>query len=357
MNPEILHLYAWDVAFEVPLEAIRAQISQAGDGILMPRKGTPRDPAPRRYLHLPLGEVGSGEFRAEASANLYGFGVICITLRHRAQGRTLADFVPHHAPPGVPLDALARGALDGVLSRISAHLRRPRISPENPEAWTVFRFEAAELHITDATEWMNNHRREVAGLLTGEADPGRLSDQEVDETLRQTFSYYRDDLAVIDWESALVVDPGPADDVLRVFELANLQLVEYRHYDAELDRVVSRAYEDLSQARGPRLFFGGGDRLRSLRELRLSVADVADEIENATKFLGDWHLARVYMGCATRFHLPEWKAAVEEKLKTIDELYNLAASESSNRKMLLLEAMIVVLFILDLLALFLASSK
>src|SRR5204862_7046426 len=115
--------------------------------------------------------------------------------------------------------------------------------------------------------------------------------------------------------------PGPAADVLRVFELANLQLVEYRHYDQELDRVVGRAYDDLEKVSRRRLFpFRASDLLRELRVLRVSLSEVAEEIENSTKYVGDWHLARQYLGCATRFHIPEWRRSVEDKLKTLDEL-------------------------------------
>lgn len=360
LNPEVVFLYAWDVAYEIPLGEVAGILEGAGETTVKPEKAAPRDIALERFLSVPLPAVKLGGYDIAVTANLYAFGVVCLTLQYRATGTKLADFVPHHDPAlpgGRTMNALAREALDGLLARIAPRLRHHRISPEQPEAYTVFRFLPEELGLDDSESWLARFGREVAALLTAEADPARLSEAEVAETLRQHFSYYRDDLVVIDWEAALVVEKGAAADVLRVMELANLQLVEYRHYDAELDRVVGRAYDDLERFyRRPTVFFGAGDLLRELRSIRISLSEVAEEIENATKFIGDWHLARQYLGCATRFHIQEWKVAVEEKLKTLDELYNLASAESSSRKMLVLEVIIVVLFIVDLAVLFLVSA-
>ncbi len=74
---------------------------------------------------------------------------------------------------------------------------------------------------------------------------------------------------------------------------------------------------------------------------------------NITKFFGDWHLARVYEAIAARFHLADWHHTVDEKLKTLDDLYQLLKHDQDNRWMLILETTIVLLFIIDLVILFL----
>ncbi|MCE9580942.1 MAG: hypothetical protein K8T20_00345 [Planctomycetes bacterium] len=361
MNPEILHLYAWDVAYEIPLAEVRSLLGPSGDTQIRPEKAAPRDLPHERSLRVPLPQVEAGGFQIAISANLFAFGVIALTLRYTASGARLGDFASHHDPVfpgGSTLNSIARRSLDEVMAKIQHRLKRPRISPDQPEAYTVFRFTPDDVGMKDAAGWLIEHGLEVAGLITGEADPGRLSGVEVEETLAERFSYYRDDLVVIDWDAALVIDRSPAADVLRVLELANLQLVEYRHYDQELDAVVGRAYGDLERLTNRRVFsFSAGGLLGELRELRISLSEVADEIENATKYIGDWHLARQYLGCATRFHIPEWRRSVEEKLKTLDELYNLVATESSNQKMLILEIIIVVLFVIDLAVLAFAAAK
>jgi hypothetical protein len=360
MNPEVLHLFAWDVAYEISLEEVRRLLTGAGEGTLRPEKAAPRELAAERFLTLPLPEQEIGGLRIGAAAHLYSFGVVCVTLRYRVAASSMADLIAHHDPSlaGENVAALARRSLDSVLARIASRLHGHKINPERPEAYTVFRFSPEDLDLADSEPWIAARGREAAALLAAEVDAQRLSDAEVAETLRQRFSYYKDDLLVVDWDAALVVERGPAEDVLRVLELANLQLVEYRHYDAELDAVVTRAYDDLERFyRRPLRLFGASELMRDLRTIRVNLAEVAEEVDNSTKFIGDWHLARIYLGCATRFHLPAWKASVEEKLKTLDEIYNLAAGESSNRKMLVLEAIIVILFVVDLVVLGFVSIR
>ena len=92
--------------------------------------------------------------------------------------------------------------------------------------------------------------------------------------------------------------------------------------------------------------------LRELRELRIDLARFSDELQNITKFFGDWHVARIYEAVAARFHLGDWHRTIEEKIKTLDDLYQLVKTDQNNRYMLWLEVMIVLLFIIDLIALF-----
>lgn len=72
-----------------------------------------------------------------------------------------------------------------------------------------------------------------------------------------------------------------------------------------------------------------------------------------TKFVGDWHLARVHRLARERFHLDQWRASVERRLGQLDQLYTLAHNELYERRMLVLEVAIVLLFVIDVLALFL----
>ena len=150
---------------------------------------------------------------------------------------------------------------------------------------------------------------------------------------------------VVDWDAALVVDdPRYFDETLYLMELANVQLAELEAYDRLLDDAVERSYRDV---RVRRLRGGPGVR-RNLQELRIDVARLSDELSNITKFFGDWHSARIYQTLSTRFHLSDWHHAIDEKLKTLDDLYQLLAAERNNRWMLILEVSVVLLFIIDL---------
>jgi hypothetical protein len=286
---------------------------------------------------------------------VYDVGVITVTVRVPFERAALAELIPFHAPAiddGRALDVVARHHYTEARNRLAEALVRP--GPEvEPEAYTVF----CLTHLggeRDANRWLTEHERAVAGLLT-ETPGERLSDAQVADVVRLRRSFENSDLVVIDWDAALVVElNGSAEDVLFVLELANLQLEEFRWMDRALDGYLERAYADLNRRRWWPLGLGGAAAvLRALRRLRVDLARLADEVTHATKFVGDWHLARVYLLARERFHLDQWRASVGERLGELDRLYTTARADLYDRRMLVLEVVIVVFFAVDLILLFL----
>jgi hypothetical protein len=199
----------------------------------------------------------------------------------------------------------------------------------------------------DVNAWLAHNRRAVAELLT-EARPDTLSESQIAEVLRVGRSYANSDLVVIDWDAALVVDlEGYVDDVLYVLELANLQLEEYRAMDHKLDRYLDRAYDDVRHRRFG-MFGTYSATLGKLRLFRVDVTKLNDEVTHISKFIGDWYLARVYLGAGERFYLSQWRKSVEDRLGQLDELYTVINADINNRRMTWLELLIVIFFAIDL---------
>jgi len=210
-----------------------------------------------------------------------------------------------------------------------------------------------------ALELLEKERQLLAGLVAGEKRPERLSEEEVKDNLRTWFRYYEDDLVVVDWDRALVIEPsGKYDDTLSVMETANLELLELRVYDRYLDSVLEEAYEDISR------FYGRGGLFRSARGVqedlsnaRIDLVRVTDSINNIGKIFGDYYLAKLHLGLTERFHLPEWETIVREKMATLNELYQLASHEVEHRRGMALELSVVALFVLDILIIVLLSFR
>ena len=120
--------------------------------------------------------------------------------------------------------------------------------------------------------------------------------------------------------------------------------------DRRLDKYLDGAYDDLEQRRWP-LFGGASQTLHNLRRFRVDVAKLTDEVTHITKFFGDWYLARVYLGARDRFYLDQWRASVEQRLGQLYKLYSVFHAEVNERRMLWLEAIIVIFFAFDLLIL------
>ncbi len=340
-----MYLYAFDVGSEVvPVPADPAA------GEVRRKPAAPRDvPAARPLVvDLPDAAVVVAGVRAEPVVRAYAVGVVTVAVRLAPVSGEVAEWRRFHRPAaadGRPLAEAARDLCRRACDRLGAALRDPAGVGE-PEAYTAFCL--ADLGgETDAARWLGANRRAVAGLLN-DADPARLSDDQLAESFRHQRSFAAGDAVVPDWEAALVVElAGEFDDVLRAFELANLQLEELRTLDAALDRHLDRAYDHLG--RRPGLWPGRWAAvLRELRRLRVDASKLADGVTNVTKFVGDWYLARVYLAARERFHLDDWRASVDQRVAQLDRVYELIRGEVAEQRMFALELLVAALIALEI---------
>jgi hypothetical protein len=355
MKGEVVYLYAFDVANEIITSRVQEILSEKPFPFEIRMDRTlPKDMPLYKPLAIeppPLSAPLRGA-PVRRLIRVYDVGVVTVMLRVAFEAGALADLMPFHNPQlenGETLDAVALKLCAEVCESLKDLLVGRTEFPPPPEAYTVFCL--TELAgANDVNRWLEGQRREVAGLLT-ETAANQLSEAQVGEVLRIQRSFENTDLAVIDWDAALVADlTGYVDDVLYALELANLQLEEFRVMDRRLDAYLDRAYDDLERRRLP-LFGGASKTLRHLRRFRVDVAKLTDEVTHITKFFGDWHLARVYLGARDRFYLDQWRASVEQRLAQLDKLYSVFHAEVNERRMLWLEAIIVIFFAIDLLIL------
>ena len=78
-------------------------------------------------------------------------------------------------------------------------------------------------------------------------------------------------------------------------------------------------------------------------ELQVDNAVLFEGVNNTLKLLGDQYLARVYRLINRRFHLDEWDASILRKLQTLESIYEKISDQASNRRMEILEWVIVLL--------------
>jgi hypothetical protein len=355
MKGEVVYLYAFDVANEILTPRVQEILSEKPFPFEIRMDRTlPKDMPLYRPLAIephPLPACLRGA-PVRLLIRIYDVGVVTVLMRVAFETNALADLMSFHNPKlenGETLDAVALKLCAEVCDSLKESMVGETEFPPPPEAYTVFCLTDIG-GSRDVNGWLGEQRRAVAGLLT-ETAAERLSESQVAEVLRIQRSFENTDLAVIDWDAALVADlTGYVDDVLYALELANLQLEEFRVMDRRLDTYLDRAYEDLE--RRPMPLFGAANKtLRHLRRFRVDVAKLTDEVTHITKFFGDWYLARVYLGARDRFYLEQWRTSVEQRLAQLDKLYSVAHAEVNEQRMLWLEVIIVIFFAIDLLIL------
>ena len=189
----------------------------------------------------------------------------------------------------------------------------------------------------------------IAQLLRGER--GALSVEERDEALRHRISYFADDLVIPTWSSAFIRDSeAGAQAAIEILEFANSQLLEFRYYDQLLDAELARIYPQLQ--RGGWLYNWVARRysraVRQVHSLFIDVTELTDRTENALKIVGDVYAARLFALAAARLGLNQWKASVQEKLRTLADIYRFAVEQTSMARGEFLELIVVIILVLEL---------
>lgn len=234
----------------------------------------------------------------EISARAFDFGVISMRARVEADGwQRWEEFTEFgRAVDGaseIP-DLLERHARQ-LVERLGSTIERPRIADVR-EDYVVY-------HVTDIRSGEDAilphaamEELDLVPLLLGETRP--LSAEARRELLANRFSYFADDLTILSWDNALIVERSEADsDVEYILEFANAQLLELRYYDAVLDAELPRLYDRIESApfRRRRLFGAGyGKLLESMQRLVAETTELVERAENALKVTDDVYLARLY---------------------------------------------------------------
>ena len=191
------------------------------------------------------------------------------------------------------------------------------------------------------------HGAWLAGLVRLEDEP--LSPQEIDEALKSRISYGPRDLFVAEWSAAFLLDQD-CGETLQIIEFANLQLLEFRFLDEQLDRRLGEAYRLIHPVKRSFLPFWRTHSLplRALGELRMEANDIFERTGNVLKLVGDQYLARVYRMLAGRFHLDNWERSIERSLRTMEDVYGIVSDRADTFRAEFMEVVIIVLIALEI---------
>jgi hypothetical protein len=352
---QIVLFYLFDVAETVDLSLIPTLVGTPAVAARLAPK--PATPAYVQYGNPPL------SFEAETLGipdidgyrgrfRVYDYGVISIALTRPFEG-AWSDLVSlgQTLIENVEFEQRAEGLCRAMVDRLRPALRMPRASFLS-EDYLVYAVHELDRPQT-AEELLASHGGDIAVMLRGEQ---RLSEQEKSSILGQRISYLVDDLVVPTWNGAFVYDTvSGAQAAFEILEFANSQLLQFRYYDSLLDDELAAIYARLQRPRWYDQWIGSRytRAAREVHALFIEVNELTDRTENALKFTGDIYAVRLFKMVADRLGLGTWKADVEAKLKTLDDIYRFAVEQSSMSRGQLLELTIVLILIFELILIFL----
>ncbi|HKY89514.1 MAG TPA: hypothetical protein VJM11_00690 [Nevskiaceae bacterium] len=296
-------------------------------------------------IMLPL---ESGPAQAAVTARLYDFGVVVLALRVGLQD---VDFerltqrvneMDRCVGPEVA-DGVWRGLLDPLRELLRPALHNPSQNLLHEDYLLGIVHQWNEPITAVEVE----KRFDLVPLLTGEKRP--LSESSRHEVLRRRFSYYEDDLVVLTWDRAFIVEPRGDADVADVLEVANAQLLEMRYYSELLDDELPRMYDHVEEMRrgfAPRRY---SKLARRLYGLVAEVTELTEKVDNALQVTEDVYLARIYASALELYRVPTVSDAVDRKLSIIRDTYAALYDEASASRGAFLEIVIVLLILFEIL--------
>jgi hypothetical protein len=286
------------------------------------------------------------EWGAAVRVKIFDFGVVSIRLSVPFSG-PWDEFgaLTRRLRREPRLETGARAALEDVLSEIAPALDDPHVPlVEDYFVLEVDRFDEP-LAANDLTGALG---ADLAALLLFEERAVVPNEQA--EALRAAFSYYDDDLVVVQWDAAFVFERNEGSNAASdILEFANAQLVEFRTYDARLDAELDAIYA-LEPGRSTRLFLRGGEsqaRANRVRYLLVDILELTDRTSNALKIIGDAYYARFYRAVAGRLGLADWQRQIDAKLRSVSEIYRVFQDQAQYARSEMLEIVVIALIAVE----------
>lgn len=341
--------YLFDVADTIKLASLR---TVEGEGVapaaiaLRPHQSSSylQFPAPPLVTRLP--DATFADLRCSVRAKFFDYGVISLRLSFSICGSwDELDAVAARVRRSNEIVAYATGVVERICGELADALddRHPPLI----EDYLVIDVDHFDERI-DAERLLHEHSELLANILLGES--GLLSQSEIEESLRARFSYYDDDLTIVQWDTAFIYDRRESSDAIQdILEFANSQLLELRTYDALLDRELDSIYAAQPGGRS-RSFFGRreAELAANVRYLIVDVLELTDRSSNALKVVGDAYYARIYRSAAARLGLADWQRQIDSKLASVGDIYRFFVDQARGRRDEFLELIVILLIAIEI---------
>lgn len=336
--------FAFDVGLGIDLEQCNRMIKEAKERTRFRRNHKAPvyfdlDPAPLRITQQGY-QIQQGRFQANSAVDitLYDFGAISVCYALDFSG-PLSDLVvlSEELYDNKLLSNDAKERVAQIVNEIGPFIKRP-LQSTLIEDYTIYQIDRFTDPINLQTFW-TDHAQTIAQILRSE--PEHLSEEEVRDALSCRTSYSPNDEVAVDWNAALLIG-GSSDDVRAVLEFGNVDLLEMRYLDEQLDDYLEHAYETLNRSIRPHA------NLKRIAQLQVDSAMLFEAVDNALKLTGDQYLARVYSLVSKRFHLADWDASILRKLKTLDSIYQKMSDRADAWRAELLEWIIIILIAFEI---------
>jgi hypothetical protein len=347
---QIYQLY--DVSYSIDLDRARETLATPSARVrpVVSRGGNIE--IPQLPLEVRLEDIAApfGATRQNAGlfARIYDLGILALRLILPLPGNCSWDDV-------TTLMSEAQGAQEQTLAAFEERMRGLRAALEpaiiRPNAHTL-------------TE---DYTLLVVERLAGELPAARLAEHPImlqaalgerkklsssARSLATPLSYYEDDLILLTWSAAIVIEPDAdaREDAALLLEFANTQLLAFRSYDEEVERELARLTPHIPRRR--RLLWtrltASSNVQREVATLITDINETSARVENALKVTEDVYWNRVYVAAVRTLRIEAWRSSLAESLSILQQRASVLRDEAQESLGILLEALVIILIAVEL---------
>src|SRR3990167_3414938 len=232
VNGTLSLIHAFDIGDAIDLEA-----AQRERGIHTIQRNWPKY---FKSYHTPLA-LATHQLKNCKSAHLHHFCVLSLVYEVTFYG-TLKELRSAINTIGENYKNQSIEDAHSIFRKIKHAITQPKFFQQQ-SSYVIIHFDPRTTQIT-GTQLQTTYAPLIASTLRFETQS--VSAFQVNDIVKTAISYYDNDLIIVDSESALVFDQEP-DEVIDLFELANIQQLELRYFDTLLEKQLDIVYNQAHQ--------------------------------------------------------------------------------------------------------------
>lgn len=202
-------------------------------------------------------------------------------------------------------------------TKINSELRRQTLSSFNQNENLVEEYSTLLINKKDKLKDFVDKNKFIFARFIRSVDK-KISTEDADEILQSKVAYSNEDLAVVDWEGAVVIDgDNDFESQLELLRVGNYQLLRYRILDTQIEKSLKGVRETIESKKRKIL---GTALIKNTIQNKLSLLLDFDKVDQSLLLVGDWYSAKLYKVIMEEFYIDDWRNLVKNKLDNLEAI-------------------------------------
>lgn len=332
--------HAFDIGDEINLDAV------ANEDRIITRPYT--IPKFFKNYHMPL-EIDLPHPHSSSgchSVRLHNFGTISLTYKipfcdTLEEVRRTIETIDNKFQEQSVIDA------SNVYKAIRKHVKKDRFF-HTKSSYVAIQVDVRTNNIS-LDELKNRYGSTIASLIRFEK--ATLSEYQIEEILEGAIGYFKGDLIIVDTDCAFIYDPD-YEEILYLFEFANIQALELRFFDRLLDQKLNLIYEEKLGKLDFKSYlpFVGStitNPVDELGQLKVDIQVIIERMDSSIRLIGEPYFSEIYELLVDRLDLEGWRKSINQKLDIIVDIKSVIQHKVDSVRGDMLEVLIIILIFIE----------